>query len=92
MILSDLPPREQERYLDGITVGIGTRELGRSARDRDQLDPWQGDDEGWLWRRGFDVGFEGRDATEDLAALTSLRGDAAPFCVIEARPARKESR
>ena len=70
MILSDLPPREQERYLDGITVGIGTRELGRSARDRDQLDPWQGDDEGWLWRRGFDVGFEGRDAAEDLAALS----------------------
>jgi hypothetical protein len=32
MILSDLPPREQERYLDGITVGIGTRELGRPAR------------------------------------------------------------
>jgi hypothetical protein len=70
MILSDLPPREQERYLDGITVGIGTRELGRSARDRDQLDPWQGGDEGWLWRRGFDVGFEGRDAAEDLATLS----------------------
>ena len=70
MILSDLPPREQERYLDGITVGIGTRELGRSARDRDQLDPWQGDDEGWLWRRGCDAGFEGRDAVEDLAALS----------------------
>ena len=29
MILSDLPPREQERFLDGITVGIGTREVGR---------------------------------------------------------------
>ena len=73
MILSDLPPREQERYLDGITVGIGTREASRPRGDRDQLDPWQGDDEGWLWRRGFDVGFEGRDATEDLATLTPLR-------------------
>jgi hypothetical protein len=70
MILSDLPPREQERYLDGITVGIGTREASRPRGDRDQLDPWQGDDEGWLWRRGFDVGFEGRDAAEDLAALS----------------------
>ena len=27
MRLSDLPPREQDRYLDGITVGIGTRAL-----------------------------------------------------------------
>ena len=73
MILSDLPPREQERYLDGITVGIGTREADRPRGDRDQLDPFQGEDEGWLWRRGFDVGFEGRDAAEDLAALTPLR-------------------
>ncbi len=31
MVLSDLLPREQDRYLDGITVGIGTREVGRPA-------------------------------------------------------------
>ena len=73
MILSDLPPREQERFLDGITVGIGTREAGRPRSDREQLDPFQGRDEGWLWRRGFDVGFEGRDAADDPAALTPLR-------------------
>jgi hypothetical protein len=73
MILSDLPPREQERYLDGITVGIGTREHGRPRSDRERLDPFQGEEEGWLWRRGFDVGFDGRDAAEDLATLTPLR-------------------
>jgi hypothetical protein len=73
MILSDLPPREQERYLDGITIGIGTRELGRPASDRERLDPWHGGDEGWLWRRGFDVGFEGCVAEEDLAALPHAR-------------------
>ena len=71
MILSDLPPREQECYLDGITVGIGTREAGRPRSDRERLDPFQGGDDGLLWRRGFDVGFEGRDAAEDLAALPS---------------------
>jgi hypothetical protein len=80
MRLSDLPPREQDRYLDGITVGIGTREHGRPRSDRDRLDPWQGDDEGWFWRRGFDTGFEGRDAAEDLAALPS------PQEVQEVRP------
>ena len=69
MRLSDLPPREQERYLDGITVGIGTREHGRPRSDRDALDPWHGDDEGWFWRRGFDAGFDGRDAATDLAAI-----------------------
>jgi hypothetical protein len=36
--LSDFPPREQERYFDGITMGIGTREVGRPASDRDRLD------------------------------------------------------
>ena len=70
MVLSDLPPREQERFLDGITVGIGTREHGRPRSDRERLDPFQGEEEGWLWRRGFDVGFDGRDAAEDLATLS----------------------
>ena len=53
--------------------GIGTREAGQPASDRDRLDPWQGQDEGWLWRRGFDVGFRGRDAAEDLAAFSYLK-------------------
>lgn len=44
MRLSDLPPAEQKHFLDGITVGIATREAGRLASDRDQLDPYQGDD------------------------------------------------
>ncbi len=44
---------------------------GRPKSDRDALDPWRGDDEGWFWRRGFEAGFEGRDAAEDLAALPS---------------------
>src|SRR4051794_23487953 len=69
MNLHDLPPRDQERYLDGVTVGIGTREAGRPRNDRDALDPFRGDDEGWLWRRGSDAGFDGRDAREGLAAL-----------------------
>ena len=71
MNLHDLPPRDQERYLDGVTVGIGTREAGRPRNDRDALDLSQGDDEGWLWQRGFDAGFDGRDTREDLAALPS---------------------
>jgi hypothetical protein len=29
MNLHDLPPRDQERYLDGVTVGRGTCEAGR---------------------------------------------------------------
>jgi hypothetical protein len=66
MNLHDLPPRDQERYLDGVTVGIGTREADRAA-----LDPFQGNDEGWLWRQSFDAGFDGRDTRDDLAALPS---------------------
>ncbi len=38
MALSDFPPRERERYFDGITMGIGTREVGRPASDLDRLD------------------------------------------------------
>ena len=38
MVRSDFPPHEQERYLDGITTGIGTREVSRPASDRDKLD------------------------------------------------------
>ena len=69
MTLSDLPPAEQRKYLDGITVGIGTREAGRPASDRDILDPWPGDEEGYWWRRGFDVGFDGRDVQQNLASV-----------------------
>ena len=43
MNLHDLPRRDQERYLDGVTVGIGTREAGRPGSDRDALDPFRGD-------------------------------------------------
>ena len=69
MMLSDLPPAEQRRYLDGITVGIATRETGEPADIKARLDPFQGDDEGWWWRRGFDVGYGGRDPHEDLKAV-----------------------
>jgi hypothetical protein len=90
MRLSDLPPREQDRYLDGITVGIGTREHGRPKSDREALDPWQGGDEGWFWRRGFDAGFDGRDAAEDLARPPLLTGGP-PMTTVQLRrmdPAR----
>lgn len=73
MHLSDLPPREQDRYLDGITVGIATREGERPATDRDRLDPFQGSDDGWWWRRGFDVGYAARDPHKDLAAIGAER-------------------
>ena len=33
----DLPHRDQERCLDGVTVGIGTREAGRPRSDRDAV-------------------------------------------------------
>ena len=69
MTLSDLPPAEQRQFMDGITVGIGTREAGRPAVDLDALDPWRGDDAGWWWRKGFEIGFKGRDAHEELAGI-----------------------
>ena len=78
MKLSDLPPAEQKHFLDGITVGIATREAGRPASDKDQLDPYQGDDVGWWWRRGFDAGFNDRDPHEELAALGREQNRRAP--------------
>lgn len=69
MKLSDLPPAEQQHFLDGITVGIATREAERPDSDKERLDPTQGGDDGWWWRRGFDVGFAARDPYAELAAI-----------------------
>ena len=91
MTLSDLPPAEQRQFLDGITVGIGTREARRPAVDLDALDPWRGDDAGWWWRKGFEIGFKGRDAQEtaDGGTRQSKPGAPAraePCAVLRCRP------
>ena len=77
MHLSDLPSAEQQHFLDGITVGIATREARRPGGDKDRLDPTRGSDDGWWWRRGFDVGYNGRDPHEELAAIGRERSQGA---------------
>src|SRR5215217_7942844 len=61
-------PRLNQRYgFDRLRTSTYNQKLDCAAFSRSsptgwkkfatgpQLDPWQGGDEGWLWRRGFDV-------------------------------------